>query len=222
MEEAYEALAAIDAEDPAKMQEEFGDLLLMVAMLSQINSEEGDFNSANVIQGISTKLIRRHPHVFGDLAVDGVGTVLQNWEQIKAEERAANGEAEKSLLDGVSIALPALSQAQEYQARAARVGFDWPEIEGVIDKICEEVEEIRQAPDDEARADELGDLFFAVVNLTRWLKIDAETVLREANARFKERFSYVERTARGRGLSLSEMSLAELDALWEEAKVLKE
>ncbi|HBX69995.1 MAG TPA: nucleoside triphosphate pyrophosphohydrolase, partial [Chloroflexi bacterium] len=131
LEEAYEALAAIDVDDPAKMQEEFGDLLLMVAMLSQINSEEGDFNSADVIHGISTKLIRRHPHVFGDLAVDGVGTVLKNWEQIKAAERAANGEAEKSLLDGVSIAIPALSQAQEYQSRAARVGFDWPQIEGV-------------------------------------------------------------------------------------------
>ena len=123
LEEAYEALAAIDVDDPAKMQEEFGDLLLMVAMLSQINSEEGDFNSADVIHGISTKLIRRHPHVFGDLAVDGVGTVLKNWEQIKAAERAANGEAEKSLLDGVSIAIPALSQAQEYQSRAARVGL---------------------------------------------------------------------------------------------------
>jgi tetrapyrrole methylase family protein/MazG family protein len=220
LEEVYEALAAIDADDPAKMQEEFGDLLLMVAMLSQINQEAGEFNSAGVIQSISTKLIRRHPHVFSDLDVDGVGTVLKNWEQIKAEERAANGEGEKSLLDGVSIALPALSQAQEYQARAARVGFDWPEIEGVIDKICEEVEEIRQAPNDASRAAELGDLFFAVVNLTRWLKVDAETALREANARFKERFSYLERTARDRGQSLSEMSLKDLDALWDEAKHL--
>lgn len=218
LEEAYEALAAIDAGDPAKMREEFGDLLLMVAMLSQISSEEGDFNSADVIRGISTKLIRRHPHVFGDLAVDGVGTVLKNWEQIKAEERAANGEAEKSLLDGVSIALPALSQAQEYQARAARVGFDWPQIEGVIDKVCEEIEELRAAPDDDSRAAELGDLFFAVVNLARWLKIDAETVLREANTRFKARFSYVERAARQQERSLSEMSLEELDALWEDAK----
>jgi len=218
LEEAYEVLAAIDADDSAKMQEEFGDLLLMVAMLSQINNEDGDFNSAAVIQGISTKLVRRHPHVFGDLDVDGVGTVLKNWEQIKAQERAANGEAEKSLLDGISIALPALSQAQEYQARAARVGFDWPEIEGVLDKICEEIEEIRQAPDDAARAAELGDLFFAVVNLTRWLKIDAETALREANSRFKARFAYIERTARQQERSLSAMSLEELDALWDEAK----
>jgi len=220
LEEAYEALAAIDADDSAKMQEEFGDLLLMVAMLSQINNEDGDFNSAAVIQGISTKLVRRHPHVFGDLDVDGVGTVLKNWEQIKAQERVANGEAEKSLLDGISIALPALSQAQEYQARAARVGFDWLEIEGVIDKICEEIEEIRQAPDDAARTAELGDLFFAVVNLTRWLKIDAETALREANARFKARFAYIERTARQQGRPITEMKMDELDALWNEAKKL--
>jgi tetrapyrrole methylase family protein/MazG family protein len=218
LEEAYEVLAAIDAGDPAKMREEFGDLLLMVAMLSQISSEEGNFNSADVIRGISTKLIRRHPHVFGDLAVDGVGTVLRNWEQIKAAERAANGEAEKSLLDGVSIALPALSQAQEYQARAARVGFDWPEIKGVLDKVCEEIEELRQAPDDDSRTAELGDLFFAVVNLARWLKIDAETALREANGRFRKRFSYIERATRQQGRALTEMSLDELDALWEEAK----
>jgi tetrapyrrole methylase family protein/MazG family protein len=218
LEEAYEALAAIDANDPGKMQEEFGDLLLMVAMLSQISSEEGDFNSSAVIQSISTKLIRRHPHVFGDLDVDGVGTVLKNWEQIKAEERAANGEAEKSLLDGVSIVLPALSQAQEYQARAARVGFDWPEIEGVLDKVREEIDEVREAADQAERSAELGDLFFAIVNLARWLKIDAETALREANSRFKDRFSYVERAVRQQRRNLSEMSLEELDSLWNEAK----
>jgi tetrapyrrole methylase family protein/MazG family protein len=218
LEEAYEALAAIDAEDPAKMQEEFGDLLLMVAMLTQISSEDGAFNSAAVIHGISTKLIRRHPHVFGDLDVTGVGDVLKNWEQIKADERTANGESDKSLLDGISIVLPALSQAQEYQARAARVGFDWPEIGGVIDKVCEEIEELRVAQDDAERSAELGDLFFAVVNLARWLKIDAETALREANARFKERFSYIERRARQQGQALSKMGLDDLDALWNEAK----
>jgi len=150
--------------------------------------------------------------------VDGVGTVLKNWEQIKAEERAANGEAEKSLLDGVSIAIPALSQAQEYQARAARVGFDWSEIEGVIEKICEEVGELRTADNHVERSAELGDLFFAVVNLSRWLKIDAETSLREANARFNQRFTYIERTARQQGRTLSEMTLEELDTLWDEAK----
>ena len=190
----------------------------MVAMLSQISSEDGDFNSAAVIRGISTKLIRRHPHVFGDLDVTGVGDVLKNWEQIKANERASNGESAKSLLDGISIALPALSQAQEYQARAARVGFDWPEIDGVIDKVCEEIEELRNSQDDTERSAELGDLFFAVVNLSRWLKIDAETALREANARFKQRFAYIERSVRQQERSLSEMGLEALDALWNEAK----
>jgi tetrapyrrole methylase family protein/MazG family protein len=218
MEEAYEVLAAIDADDPVKMREEFGDLLMMLAMLCQIKGEDGDFNSAAVIQGISTKLIRRHPHVFGDLEVDGIGTVLKNWERIKAQERADNDETEKGLLDGVSIAIPALIQAQEYQARAARVGFDWPKIEGVIDKVCEEIEELRVARDEVERSSELGDLLFAVVNLSRWLEIDAETALREANARFRERFTYIEQTARQQGRALSEMSLAELDALWDQAK----
>jgi tetrapyrrole methylase family protein/MazG family protein len=218
LEETYEALAAIDADDPAKMQEEFGDLLLMIAMLTQINAEMGNFTSAEVVRGISTKLIRRHPHVFGDLAVDGEDTVLRNWEKIKAQERAASGEPEKGILDGVNIALPALSQAQEYQARAARVGFEWPEIQGVVDKICEEIEELRTAPDDAARAAELGDLLSAVVNLARWLKIDAETALREANARFRQRFSHIEQTARRQGRGLSEMRLDEMEALWEEAK----
>jgi tetrapyrrole methylase family protein/MazG family protein len=218
LEEAYEALAAIDADDPAMMQEEFGDLLMMLAMLCQINSEQGDFNSADVIQGISTKLIRRHPHVFDHFQVTGVGDVLKNWEKIKAEERSVNNESEKGLLDGVSIAIPALSQAQEYQARAARVGFDWSEIEGVMEKIFEEVGELRLAENEAERGAEIGDLLFAVVNLARWLKIDAETSLREANARFKARFSYIEHCARNQGRALSEMSLDELDQLWDLAK----
>ena len=220
LEEAYEALAAIDADDPLKMQEEFGDLLLMIAMLTQINAEMGNFTSADVIRGIATKLIRRHPHVFDDLAVDGEETVLKNWEQIKAQERAENGEAAKGILDGVSIGIPALSQAQEYQERAARVGFNWPEIRNVIEKICEEVDELQTAPDDDARASELGDLLSAVVNLARWLKIDAETALRESNARFRKRFSHIEQTALRQGRSLPEMSLDEMEALWDEAKGL--
>ncbi len=217
MEEVYELLAAIDASDSAKMQEEFGDLLLVLTMLMQIVSETS-FNSTDVIRDISAKLIYRHPHVFGDLQVDGEEAVLKNWEQLKAEERKANGEIDKGLLDGVSIALPALSQAQEYQGRAGRVGFDWSDIQGVIDKICEEVEEIRQAPDDDARAAEMGDMLFSVVNLARWLDIDAESALREANERFKTRFARVEATTREQNLDMSEMSLDELDALWEQAK----
>lgn len=220
MEEAYELLAALDADDPAKIQEELGDLLLVLSMLLQIGGENGDFDSAAAIQGISAKLIHRHPHVFGDLQVSGEQAVLVNWERLKAQERAANGEQEKSLLDGVSIALPALTQAQEYQDRAARVGFDWNEIGGVIDKVHEEVAEIQAAGSVDERAAELGDLFFALVNLARWHKVDAESALRAANERFRTRFSWVEKSARNLDRQLSDMTLAEMDALWEQAKVL--
>ena len=150
--------------------------------------------------------------------MDGEKAVLENWEKLKAQERAANGNVEKGLLDGVSIALPALTQAQEYQSRAARVGFDWPAVDGVIDKIAEEVTEIQNAPDEAARASELGDLLFALVNLSRWYEVDAESALRAANTRFRERFSHIERTARAQGRDIKEMSLEEMDALWDEAK----
>jgi tetrapyrrole methylase family protein/MazG family protein len=220
MEEAYELLAALDASDPAKIQEELGDLLLVLSMLLQIGSEEGDFDSAAAIRGISAKLIHRHPHVFGDVQVSGEEAVLVNWERLKAQERAANGQQEKSLLDGVSIALPALTQAQEYQDRAARVGFDWNEIGGVIDKVHEEVAEIQAASGVDERAAELGDLFFALVNLARWHKIDAESALRAANERFRTRFAWVEKSARAQGRQLNDMTLVEMDALWEEAKGL--
>jgi tetrapyrrole methylase family protein/MazG family protein len=218
MEEAYEVLDAIDRESPAKVAEELGDLLLVITMLMQIASEEGDFTGAEVLSGISAKLIHRHPHVFGDLKVEGAQAVLQNWERLKADERHARGESGKLLLDGVSIALPALVQAQEYQDRAARVGFDWPEIQGVIEKVSEEITEMQAAVDQGARANELGDLLFALVNLSRWYQVDAESALRGANARFRQRFAYIERAARDQGRDLSAMSLAELDALWEAAK----
>ena len=218
IEESYEVLAALDADDPGKIQEELGDLMLVVSMLMQIASDNGDLTSADVFPQIIKKLIRRHPHVFAQLAVNGEDEVLQNWERIKAGERELNGESEKYLLDGVSIALPALTQAQEYQGRAARVGFDWPQIEGVIDKVCEEVDEFRNAIGDEDRTAEIGDLFFALVNLSRWYKIDAESSLREANIRFRERFTFIEKSAKEQGRELSAMSLEELDALWETAK----
>lgn len=218
LEEAYEALAAIDSGDPQAMAEELGDLLLQVVLHAQIASEEGEFGMAEVLRGIREKIIRRHPHVFGDVHVEGVGGVLQNWEKIKAAERQENGAGEKGLLDGVPLALPALSQALEYQDRAARVGFDWPEIGGVLDKIAEEIEEVRQAADPERLADELGDLFFALVNLARWKKVDAESALRAANLRFKERFAYIEATACRQGRKLSDLTLDEMEALWQEAK----
>ena len=220
MEEAYEALDAIDTGDALKVQEELGDLMLVVSMLMQIGAEGGVFTSADVIQGISTKLIRRHPHVFAGLQVDGAETVLENWERIKAQERAANGEKGKSLLDGVSIALPALNQAQEYQDRAVRVGFDWPAIDGVLDKIVEEIQELREAPNDETQAAEFGDLLFALVNLARWYQIDAESALRGTNNRFRERFGHIEKAAKDQGLEINDMTLDEMESFWEEAKML--
>ena len=174
LEEAYEALAALDSEDPHKMTEEFGDLLLQIVLNAQIASEEGEFGMPDVLKGIYDKIIRRHPHVFGEVQVDGVGGVLKNWEKLKAEERAGSNEPEKGLLDGVPLALPALLQAQDYQDRAARVGFDWPEIDGVLEKIAEEIQEVRDAANEQELADELGDLIFSLVNLARWKKIDAE------------------------------------------------
>lgn len=218
LEESYEAISAIDSGDFNSMREEFGDLLLQIMLNAQIASEEGEFTANDVIKGIYDKIIRRHPHVFGDVKVDGVNGVLANWEKLKEKERKGTGEGDKGLLDGVPIALPALSQAQEYQDRAARVGFDWPEIEGVLDKVREEIEEIKRAETDWQVADELGDLFFVLVNLARWKNVDAESALRGTNMKFKKRFGHVEQGARKQGRNLSDMKLEEMDALWNEAK----
>lgn len=220
LEEAYETLTAMDENDPAGMREEFGDLLLQIVLNSQIASETSDFSMTLIIKGIYDKIVRRHPHVFGDVELNTVDGVLQNWEKLKEQERRENGigKIEKGLLDGVPAALPALTQAQEYQGRAARVGFDWPVIEGVLDKILEEVEEIKRAETDFELASEIGDLFFVLVNLARWKHVDAESVLRGANLKFKKRFAYVEQGAKKQGRNLSDMTLEEMDALWNEAK----
>ena len=220
LEESYETLAALDEADPAKTCEEFGDLLLQIVLNAQIAVESGEFTMAEVIHGIYAKIVRRHPHVFGEVEVAGVGQVLSNWENIKKEERNKKGEGEKSLLDSLPAALPALTQAQEFQSRAARVGFDWPEIDGVLAKVVEEIEEVRAAANPEELADELGDLFFALVNLARWKKIDAESALREASLKFKRRFKHVEARAREAGRPMTEMTIEELDAFWNEAKGL--
>jgi tetrapyrrole methylase family protein/MazG family protein len=173
----------------------------------------GEFSLAQVIEKIDAKIKRRHPHVFGDVAVADVGEVLHNWEEIKREEKG-----EHSVLGGVSRALPALARAQAIQRRVARVGFDWPDAEGVVAKIAEEVMELRRAKGSEEREEELGDLLFSVVNLARWLDVDAESALRVACERFIQRFSGMEALCRERGLNLAELSLAEQDKLWEEVK----
>jgi tetrapyrrole methylase family protein/MazG family protein len=222
LEESYEALTAMDENDSDGMREEFGDLLLQIMLNAQIAAETGEFTMAQVVKGIYDKIVRRHPHVFGDVELDSVDGVLQNWEKLKEKERKENGkgEKEKGLLDGVPTVLPALTQALEYQDRAARVGFDWPEVEGVLDKVREEIEEVKNADNLEEVTSELGDLFFVLVNLARWRKVDAESALRQTNTKFKKRFAYVEQGAKKQGCNLSDMTLEEMDSLWNEAKKL--
>ncbi|NDJ86823.1 MAG: nucleoside triphosphate pyrophosphohydrolase [Chloroflexi bacterium] len=218
LEETYEVLEALDADDPQLLKEELGDLLLHILFHSQIAVEDGEFYFTEVIQHIVAKLIRRHPHVWGETTVEGARHVEQNWEAIKAaeqQEKAAKGlHARKSQLDGVPRGLPALLQALRLQERAAGVGFDWSEIGPVIAKVREELTEVEETP----VSDEFGDLFFAIVNWARWHNIDPESALRETNARFRRRFEYIEARARANGHSMKEMTLAEMDALWDAAK----
>jgi len=218
IEEAYEVIDAIDASDPVAMQEEFGDLLAQIVLHAQIATEDDEFRVSDVVHGIITKLISRHPHVFGDLELKDADAVIANWEHLKADERKSKGE-ERGVLDGVAKALPALSQAETYTARAARVGFEWPNIEGMLGDVAEEIEEMKAAKSADEKQAEYGDILFALVNLARWLKIDPEAALRAANARFKRRFAYVEDSARQRGRELKDMTLEEMDRLWDEGKI---
>ncbi|MEX2143940.1 MAG: nucleoside triphosphate pyrophosphohydrolase [Anaerolineales bacterium] len=219
IEEAYEVVDALDAEDPKAMQEEFGDLLAQIVLHAQIASEDGEFRMSDVLNGITTKLIARHPHVFGKVKLEDADAVIANWEHLKAGERKANGE-QRGILDGVAATLPALGQAEAYTARAARVGFEWPNIDGVLGDVAEEIGELQAANTRKERANEYGDILFALVNLARWLKVDPEAALRAANARFKHRFAYVEDGARAQGRELKDLTLEEMDALWDEGKKL--
>jgi tetrapyrrole methylase family protein/MazG family protein len=217
MEETYEALHALDEHDMSALREELGDLMLQVVLQTQIAVESDEFSMADVLSGIRAKLIRRHPHVFGDLRVAGVDEVLHNWEALKAAEREAGGGG-KGALDGVPAGLPALAQAMEIQSRVARLGFDWPALDGVTAKVFEEIDEMLSAPDETALAAEIGDLLFSVVNFARWKDVDAEAALRQANARFRGRFARLEAASRDSGKPLAGMRLDEMDALWESAK----
>jgi tetrapyrrole methylase family protein/MazG family protein len=218
LEESYETLEAIDSGSMEDLCEELGDLLLQIVLNAQIASEAHHFTMSDVVEGINTKIINRHPHVFGEFQVDGVGGVLKNWEKLKEAERQQNGNATKGLLDGAPASLPALAYAHEIQDRAARVGFDWPGIEGVIAKVHEELGEVLSADTEYEREKEIGDLAFAVVNLARWLKVDPESALRGTNMKFKKRFAHIETTAREKGISLGDLGFEEMDRLWEEAK----
>ncbi len=214
LEEAYETLEALDEGDPRKLSEELGDLLLQILLHAQIASEAGQFGMSDVIEGIATKLIKRHPHVFGDAKVDNARDVEINWEMIKQRERREGS----SLLDSVPQNLPALAAALAISQRAAGAGFEWEKLEDVLDKVREEMEELRAAPGQEQKIAEFGDLLFSLANVARWLNIDPEEALRLTNRRFHRRFAYMEERCRKRGLSLSKLSLEEMDALWNEAK----
>ena len=214
LEECYEVLEALDEGDSRRLCNELGDLLMQVVLHAQIATEAGEFELGDVISSINSKLIHRHPHVFGSLKVKDADEVLVNWEALKEEERGS----EASMLDNVPKQMPALSYSQEIQDRVARVGFDWEDIDGVIDKLAEEVDEFKRADSQERRAQEFGDLLFTLANIARRLGVDLEAALRQANLRFYRRFSYMEKLCRQRGLTFSELSFNEQNALWEEAK----
>jgi tetrapyrrole methylase family protein/MazG family protein len=220
LEEAYEVLEALDAGHQAALAEELGDLLLQIVLHTQIATGAGEFRMGEVIGHINRKLIRRHPHVFGNVAVNGVDDVTSNWEVIKKAEKVAKGQHNNthSALDGVPAALPALAQALTISKRAVRVGFEWPNIEGVLDKLIEEAHEITIAPDAANLEAEIGDLLFSAVNLARWHNIDPESALRATNARFTRRFKKIEALAADQGKTLSQMSIEEMEQLWQEAK----
>lgn len=221
LEETHEALEAIRQQDTAGLCEELGDVLLQVVFHSRIEEEKGGFAFADVVDGICKKLVVRHPHVFGEMTVDGTGQVLQNWDAIKRQTKGGKTQAE--LLDGVPRSLPALMRAAKVQNRAKRVGFDWPEITGALGALESETAEFKEALASENPAaieEELGDLLFSAVNVSRFLHVDAEQALTASTDKFIRRFARVEELAKNRGIDLAAASLDEMDALWDEAKRL--
>ncbi len=233
LEEAYEVYDALEAGATPELAEELGDLLLQVVLHAQLAAEAGVFDLADVQAAIASKIVRRHPHVFGDAVARTASDVNRQWERIKADERAsAAGQATeagddgatvaarpvKSALDGISPSMPALAASQEMQERAANLGYDWPSIDGVLDKVAEEPDELREAANDAERAEEFGDLLFVLVNVARRRGIEAEAAVRAANDKFQRRFASVERGAAAQGVALRDLDFAALDALWDAAK----
>lgn len=214
LSECYEALEALDECETTKLCEELGDLLMQIVLHAQIATEAGEFGLDDVVNNINAKLIHRHPHVFGSEKVSSVEQVRLNWEVLKQEERGPDDGA----LSSVPRDMPALSYSQEIQGRVARLGFDWEDVDGVLDKLAEEVGELKQADSEEDRAREFGDLIFVLVNFARRLGIDSEAALRGANRKFYRRFGYMEGICRQRGLKFNQLSFDEQNALWEEAK----
>jgi tetrapyrrole methylase family protein/MazG family protein len=214
LEEAYETLGALDEDDTDKLCDELGDLLLEVLLHVQLAEEAREFTLEDVVHRIASKLVRRHPHVFGEEQADTPEEVMARWAALKQEERGDEGSA----LAGMPLAMPALACAQRLQERAARVGFQWPDIRQAQGKLEEEIGELTAAGDAEQKREEMGDVLFMIVSLARYLELDAEEALRLANGKFSRRFTSMEAIARERGLLLADLSLPDLEALWEEAK----
>jgi tetrapyrrole methylase family protein/MazG family protein len=220
LEEAYETVDAIEHGAPGDLAEELGDLLLQIILHAQLAAEEGTFDLTDVYRSIAAKIVRRHPHVFGDVQVDGVDQVLANWETIKAAERSEAGRR-SGPFEGIARALPALPASREIQERASAMGWDWPSVDGVWEKVGEELGELRAATAPDERLHELGDVLFALVNLGRWLKLDPEEALRAANHRWIGRFEQVTALAAERGVDVDELDAVARDALWDEVKALR-
>jgi MazG family protein len=221
LEEAYEVYDALDAGATPELAGELGDLLLQIVLHAQLAAEAGVFDLTDVEAAIATKIVRRHPHVFGEAEARTASDVNRQWERIKAEERADASDQPQGALDGVSGSLPALAASQEMQERAANLGYDWPSMEGVLDKVVEETNELREAAaDGDAThwAEEFGDLLFVLVNVARKQGVDAEAAMRAANTKFRRRFGSVERQAAARGVALRDLDFAALDTMWDTAK----
>lgn len=221
IEEAYEVLEAIDDGDDAHLAGELGDLLLQVVFHAQIAAEEGRFTIDDVVSRLSDKMVRRHPHVFGEETATTSGEVLRNWEELKQAERREKGQSVASLLDGVSARLPAVLEAYQITTKVGRVGFDWPEPQGALDKLAEEVRELQEAVpggDRTRNEEEVGDVLFAAVNAARLLGVDPESALKRSNRKFRRRFAHVERRLAEQGRAPATSTLAEMDRLWDEAK----
>ena len=222
LEETYEVLDAIDAGDWPELAEELGDLMLQPVFFAQMAAEAGHFRIEDCLAAINQKLIRRHPHIFGQAVAETAEDVKRNWDQIKGSEKAAKGHAQGALLDGVSRALPALAEAQQIAAKAAAKGFDWPGIDPVFEKLEEELAELDEARQGGQAAeieDEFGDILFVMVNLARFLKVDPEQALRKSNAKFRRRFGYVEARLGEMGRPWEESNIDEMELLWQEAKI---
>ena len=217
LEECYELVEAIEEGDNAKVVEELGDVLFHAASMAQIAEESGAFSGEDVFALAIEKLVRRHPHVFGDAVAEDSSQVGVRWDQIKREEMKGT---DRSILDGVPKAMPSLAYAQAVQGRAARMGFDWDDYDGVVAKVAEEVKELEDAESESEREQELGDLLFSLVNASRWLGIEAETALRQSNSKFFSRFVKMEWLARERGHDFEALTLYEKEALWQEAKTM--